>query len=111
MRGFAAYLLAGILTVVAMDLIAPPVGLGLALGALPRTTDNVSIRHADQVSTQSVNRAQKGDRLNAANTKIGRRDVPPTRVSPPPRLLNGCEPAFSPLTSSHGNNFARGCVA
>jgi hypothetical protein len=111
MRGLAAYLLAGILTVVAMDLISPPVGLGFALGALPRAITNVSTRHADQVSTQRVNRAQKGDRLNAANTKIGRRDVPPARVSPPPRLLNGCEPAFSPLSTSHGSNFARGCVA
>src|SRR5664280_3526434 len=37
MRGFASYLLAGILVVLAMDFVAPPAGLGLAVRASPVT--------------------------------------------------------------------------
>ncbi len=35
MRGLAAYVLAGILTALALDFVAPPVGLGMAVGAPP----------------------------------------------------------------------------
>ena len=35
MRGLASYLLAGMLVVLAMDFVAPPGGLGLAVRATP----------------------------------------------------------------------------
>jgi hypothetical protein len=98
MRGFALYMLAGILVVVAMDFIAPPVGLGLPVGVGP-TVEQGS-------SAQSVNRSQKGDRLNV-----------PTAVdkSPAPRkaptVLVGCDPVFSPLSASAHANISWHCVA
>src|SRR5450631_692178 len=52
MRGFTSYVVAGILVVLALDFIAPPVGLGLAVASGPAV---------DQ--TQTVLRSHKGDRL------------------------------------------------
>src|SRR5471030_1745934 len=43
MRGFASYLVAGVLVVFAMDFIAPPAGLGLALGAWPAVDQNTVV--------------------------------------------------------------------
>ena len=55
MRGFAAYLVAGILVVLAMDFAAPPAGLGLAREAWPA---------GEAIpSAQMVMRVHKGDRL------------------------------------------------
>jgi hypothetical protein len=98
MRGFASYVLAGILVVVAMDFIAPPVGLGLPVGVGP-TVEQGS-------STQSVNRSLKGDRLNVP-TAVDKSPAP--RKSP--TVLVGCDPVFSPLSASAHANVARRCVA
>jgi len=98
MRGFATYLLAGIMVVVAMDFIAPPVGLGLSVGAWP-TVEQGSLVH-------SVNRSNKGDRLNVP-VAIDKSHAP--RKSP--TILVGCDPVFSPLSASARANIARHCVA
>jgi hypothetical protein len=98
MRSLAAYLVAGILVVLAMDLIAPPVGLGLSIAAWSATEDSSS--------RQSVVRALKGDRLRLPAT-VGKRQVP----QKPPTMLVGCEPLFSPLTASAHANFPGRCVA
>ncbi len=98
MRGFASYLMAGILAVVAIDLIAPPVGIGLPVGAWP-TVENESL-------VQSVNRSHKGDRLNVPPA-VGKLQAP--RKSP--TVMVGCDPVFSPLSASAHANFSRSCVA
>lgn len=98
MRGFASYLLAGILVVLAMDMVAPPIGIGLSVGAWPAT----EVAPAVQV----VDRSGKGDRLNTSTT-VGKRQEP---VTPPPVLI-GCDPAFSPLSASARANFSGRCVA
>ncbi|MBI2716387.1 MAG: hypothetical protein HYX37_18350 [Rhizobiales bacterium] len=98
MRGFASYLLAGILVVVAMDFIAPPIGLGLPVGAWP-TVEQGSL-------VQSVNRGNKGDRLSVP-TAVDKSQAP--RKSP--TVLVGCDPVFSPLSASARANVARHCVA
>ena len=97
MRGFASYLLAGIL-VVAMDFIAPPVGLGLSVGAWP-TVEQGSL-------VQSVNRNHKGDRLNVP-TAVDKSQEPRKL----PTVLVGCDPVFSPLSASARANVSRRCVA
>jgi hypothetical protein len=107
MRGFALYLVAGAVLVLAMDLIAPPVGLGLAVGAWP------AVAHDSIV--QSVNRSHKADRLLVPTTTIGK--VPTTTIgkqqSPPksPAVMVGCDPVFSPLSASARANVAGRCVA
>ncbi len=97
MRGIASYLLAGILVVLAMDFIAPPVGLGLAVGARPAPLQPLPI--------QIVNRAHKGDRLMLP-TDIGRQQAP----SAPPKVMIGCDPAFRPLSVSARANTSGRCI-
>lgn len=98
MRWFASYLLAGIMVVLAMDFIAPPIGLGLPVSAWP-TVEQGSL-------VQSVNRSKKGDRLNVP-TAVDKSQAP--RKSP--IVLVGCDPVFSPLSASARANVARHCVA
>lgn len=98
MRGFATYLLAGIMVVVAIDFIAPPVGLGLPVGVGP-TVEQGSL-------AQSVNRSHKGDRLNVP-TAVDKSPAP--RKSP--TILVGCDPVFSPLSASARANISWHCVA
>jgi hypothetical protein len=100
MRRFALYLVAGIMVVVAMDLIAPPAGLGLAVGAW-------SAHEQESESVlQSVNRTTKSDRLSVPKA-IGKQQVPRN----PPVVLVGCDPVFSPLSASARANFSGRCVA
>lgn len=99
MRGFASYLVAGILIVLALDFIAPPVGLGVTLGAWP-ALDHHSV-------VQSVNRIHKADRLFVPTTTVGKQQSPPKS----PTVMVGCDPVFSPLSASARANFPGRCVA
>lgn len=98
MRGFSLYLVAGILVVLALDMIAPPVGLGFSIGAWPTVESGSTI--------QAVDRTHKGDRLRSSTT-IGKQPMP----APPPVMLVGCDPAFSPLSASARANFPGRCIA
>ena len=100
MRGFAIYLVAGTLVVLALDLIAPPVGLGLALGAGP------AVEHDSIV--QSVNRNHKADRLVVPKTTVVKQQLPRKL---PVVIMVGCDPVFSPLSASAQANFSGRCVA
>ena len=98
MRGIALYLLAGILVVLAMDFVAPPVGLGLAVLAWPAERD---------VTTQFVDRTRKGDRMSLP-TSAGKPQTP----EKPPAVMIGCVPLFSPLSASARiSNMPGRCVA
>ncbi len=99
MRGFAAYLVAGVLVVLAMDFVAPPVGLGLALGAWPAVDPSAV--------ANTVDRSHKSDRLSVPAT-VGNR-LPAAKKAP--AMLAGCDPVFSPLSASARANFAGRCVA
>ena len=96
MRGFISYILAGTVVVIAMDAMAPPVGLGLATGT------SLAIEEAGQV----VDRTHKGDRLQVPLAN-GRRMLPPRA----PAMLVGCEPVFSSLSTGSRSNFAGRCVS
>jgi hypothetical protein len=95
MRGFAAYLLAGILAVLAMDFVALPVGSGEAVRATP-----VAERSA---TTQIVDRTHKGDRLNPP-TSLGVQ-----QTQEPAAVMIGCDPPFSRLSARV--NIPGRCVA
>jgi hypothetical protein len=95
MRGLVAYLLAAGFLVVAIDAVAPPVGLGFAVASWP------AVQATD---TQFVDRTGKGDRLTPAT--LARRPVAPANAS------LGCELPFSPLSATAlAEDFARRCVA
>lgn len=96
MRGIISYIVAGALVVLALDMITP-FGLGLAVGAGPETGSSSVLQYVD--------RSNKGDRL-----------LTPAAVNKPsragrPRMMAGCEPAFSPLSVSAQANFAARCMA
>jgi hypothetical protein len=98
MRGFATYLLAGILVVLAMDFVAPPAGLGLAVRATP-------VAELD-ATTQFVDRTHKSDRLSLP-ASAGEQQTP----EPPSPIMIGCDPPFSRLSASARVNVSGRCVA
>lgn len=117
MRGFASYLVAGIMVVLALDVIAPPAGLGLSLGAWPVAAQVSSRQDKTQsltpqaltpqaITPQVVDRSRKTDRMTLP-TAVGKQQ--PARRSPV--VLVGCDPVFSPLAASARANFAGRCVA
>ena len=63
------------------------------------------------VAQSVVNRANKGDRgiINAQTPGITVQNKP-VQAAKEPKILEGCDPAFSPLTASAKNNFANRCV-
>jgi hypothetical protein len=99
MRGIASYFLAGVFVVLALDIVAPPAGLGFSpVGASPSAINDVPL--------QSVDRSNKGDRVPV--TTIGKNQIKnqPERQ----KMLTGCDPVFSPLSAQARANFARSCV-
>jgi hypothetical protein len=66
------------------------------------------------VAQSVVNRMNKGDRevtiRDARIPGVAVRNKPATAVKEQ-KILEGCDPAFSPLTASAKNNFANRCMA
>jgi hypothetical protein len=60
-----------------------------------------------------VNRANKGDReLTIRDVRApATQRVPATTAIQERKILEGCDPAFSPLTASAKSNFASRCLA
>lgn len=98
MRRFSIYLAAGILVVLAMDLIAPPVGMGFDVFAWPVVKRDAIIQHVD--------RSNKGDRL-LVPTAASRQLLPQRQ----PPFLIGCDPAFSPLSGGARTNIPARCIS
>jgi hypothetical protein len=98
MRGGVSYVTAGVVVVLSMDLIMPPAGLGLVVGA------RLAVDRSSAL--QSVDRKHKGDRMPAL-TIVSKQQLPPKS----PAVLIGCEPVFSPLSASKHANFPGRCVA
>jgi hypothetical protein len=97
-RKVVTYVLAAALIVLVMDVIAPPAGFGVTVGARPSSDGNAR--------PQIVDRSHKGDRLQFP-TAHNRRKPPVGK----PAMLIGCEPVFSALSSGARANYAGRCVA
>ena len=96
MRALAAYCLGGIVVALATCAIAAIIPV-VPVSAGPVARDGASV--------QRVDRSGKGNRLDITVRKERARR---TR----PRVLSGCEPAFSPLAAAaRTNNFAGRCTA
>ena len=91
MRGFASCLIAGFVIAAA--------GIALSVGEAPAAKNDVML--------QTVDRSGKGDRFPV--TAVGKQQPEPVKTRP--TVLTGCDPAFSPLSTSARHNFARSCVA
>jgi hypothetical protein len=98
MRGFAGYLLIGMSAALATSVL---ILMGLGLEASARLAPKLS------PIIQNVDRTHKGDRLDV-HTTIDTRPVP---KNPSNRILIGCDPAFSALSTSARSNFSGRCVA
>jgi hypothetical protein len=99
MRGLITYLAAGAVVVLALDFIASPIGFRLPVKAWPAVEEGAVM--------QSVDRLHKADRL-ALPGPLAKRP----NLTKPATVLVGCDPAFSPLsTSARANNFPGRCVA
>jgi len=99
MRGFASYLVVGVLVALALEVFAPPAGLGLSVNAWSVAPPGAM--------TQYVDRTHKGDRLNISVTTIDKRRQ---MRRAPAKILAGCDPAFSPLSASASANFPGRCA-
>ncbi len=100
MRAFVSYFLAGTLVLMASALLAPQEALVQSRGA-----------SQDLMQMQSVDRTNKGDRLIAPATSVGKRQMPQKPSTERPKMLAGCDPVFSPLVASAQANFSGRCVA
>ncbi len=98
MRGFSSYLLIGVLAVLAMDFIAPPVGIGMGVSTWPAFDD--------PGTRVVVNRTAKGDRMPIPEITVRKPSAPEGQP-----VLIGCEPAFSPLSVSARLNYPGRCMA
>lgn len=98
MRRFASFILASAFVVLAMEMIAPSVGRGLAMGVRPPSNGSEP--------SQVVDRSHKGDKLQLP-TAIGRRKTPLNT----PAILVGCEAVFSSLSAGARANFSGRCIA
>ena len=98
MRGFVLYIFAGILAVLAMDVVAPPVGFGVPVIAWPAIDQGAM--------PQVINRARKSDRLQVPVTTGRHRPAPVAPLVPV-----GCEPVFSALSTSAYANYPGRCMA
>lgn len=108
MRGIASYLVAGTLAVLALGMIVPASWLGLPVRARAVMESGSAL--------QSVNRDAKSDRLVVPVTVIGKK--PSTTVDSqqqqapviPAKILEGCDPVFSPLSSGARANQPGRCA-
>lgn len=97
MRGFYLSVFAGVLVLLAIDVLAPPAGLGVPV---------IAWTAVDQgAMPQVVNRSHKSDRLQQPAI-TGRRRQPAA-----PAMPVGCEPVFSALSSSAYANYPGRCLA
>jgi hypothetical protein len=88
MRG-VALLLSGLVLGLGVGLAAPNLDFGLTVGARPATPAGTVV--------QWVDRTHKADRLDISVTRVGREPTPPQQSH---KLMDGCEPAASPLSAS-----------
>ena len=92
------------LIVATLDFTASPAMTGLATGA------TVAPAPLATIATQSVDRRHKSDRLFPAHDSSRMIERMPAATGPAP-ILEGCSPAFSPLSSSAALNYPARCVA
>lgn len=100
MRRFASYSVASILVLLVAIFIAPASWLGLPVGA--RTV----VEHG--MAPQTVDRSRKSDRLVLPVTVIGKQQQAPAM---PDKILDGCDPVFSPLSSGAKANLPGRCIS
>lgn len=104
MAMFKAHFVIGVLVGVALAIAAPLLGTEL-FATLSAPASANSAGTSDATIQQTVNRADKSDRLKPSHDAIG---------SSRPKSLTiprGCDPAFSPLSRGRPADFSGKCFA
>jgi hypothetical protein len=103
---FKVNFLVGLLVGAAIAILAPLVAADFiaALSAPAQATSSSVVKEVR--APQSVNRAAKSDRLHPYKAT---NDVREPR--PKSRILEGCDPAFSPLTKNGAGDFLSRCLS
>ena len=121
MRTRSTYLILGFAVWLAIDYLAPQSATTPAtLGQIARPASSAASPGAS-APLHVVDRTLKGDRLlvnasqHAAREAVRSQSAPATRAVPinhprEPKILIGCDPAFSPLSVPAGLNFAGRCL-
>jgi len=105
MRSVLTYSIASVLVVLVAGFVAPASWLGLPVGA--RTVTDIG-------TVQTVDRSKKSDRLRVPTTLIDKSSgtsVSKERPVAPVKILDGCDPVFSPLSSSAQANLPGRCIS
>jgi hypothetical protein len=99
MRKLVLYLSAGFLALSAVELLGPADGPGASVNARSVVPTGAALQHVD--------RTHKADRLKMHVTIIEKRDTSKVRA----KIIDGCDPAFSPLSrSAASHNFSGRCA-
>jgi hypothetical protein len=104
MTVFRANFVAGILVGVALAIAAPLAGTELVAGLSPSAKANSALVRGDSVQLQIVNRSGKSDRLHPRNASSSSRPKMP-------KIPEGCDPAFSPLSRGAASNYVSRCLS
>ena len=108
MAVFKTNFLAGILVGVALAIATPLAGTELVAtlsAPAQANANNVSTPVPALKASQTVNRTGKTDRLHPAHNAVGNS---PAKL---PKIPEGCDPAFSPLSKGASSNFSSRCLA
>ena len=107
MGAFKINFVVGLLVGAVIAILAPLAGADViaALSAPAQATSSSVAKEA--LAPQSVNRATKADRLHPLKTTNEVRE--PRRKYP--KILEGCDPAFSPLTRNGAADFLSRCLS
>jgi hypothetical protein len=112
MRGIASYVMAAVLVALLLGFVIPAGWLGLPVRAWPMVERGATMQHVD--------RAHKADRLVVPVTVVGKTSVAPISAKEqqpakpaksPAKILDGCDPVFSPLSASAHANLPGRCAA
>jgi hypothetical protein len=89
---------------VALAIAAPLAGTELVAGLSPSAKANSALVRGDSVQLQIVNRSGKSDRLHPRNASSSSRPKMP-------KIPEGCDPAFSPLSRGAASNYVSRCLS
>lgn len=105
MRKVIVYLSAGFLALSAVALLGPADGPGASVNARSVVPAGDALQYVD--------RAHKGDRLNTRMTIVDKKNPTDKQEITKARekIMDGCDPAFSPLSrSAASHNFSGRCA-
>ena len=101
MAVFKANFLAGLVVGAAVAVAMPLAGTEI----FATLSDSAQAAAPQPTVHQTVNRANKSDRLHPAYNAVGQ-SAPKAQ-----KVLEGCDPAFSPLSKGAASNFSSRCLA